>query len=323
VEPAPELIALVERVLRNYQLGDGGAVIDIVSREPGTVLIGFDEAEWWEGFDTIAALMRVQIHEAVELEQFDLQVVHASAWKEGTVGWVSARVSGAGAATGITTRFTFVFHEEGAFWRVVQWHTSLPTSNEEALGVTLTTSLDDILVMVQRDAADMAMAAPDGSVTIMFTDIQGSTSLMESLGESRWLEMLAWHDGVIKQQTAVFAGSVVKSQGDGFMLAFSAAGPAAACAVAIQRVLGAGWTGVALPVRIGLHSGNVKTEAGDFFGRTVVVAARVGGAASGGEILVSQAVQEALGGAFTFDGVRSLSLKGLVGQFAVFPLLWR
>jgi len=323
VEPAPELIALVERILRNYQLGDGGAVIDVVSREPGTVLIGFDEAEWWEGFDTIAALMRVQIQEAHELVQFDHLVMHANAWKEGTVGWVSARVSGAGAAPGTGTRFTFVFHEEGAFWRVVQWHTSLPTSNEDALGVTLTTSLDEILVMVQGDATELAPTAPDGSVTIMFTDIQGSTSLMESLGEARWLELLAWHDGVVKQQTAVFGGSVVKSQGDGFMLAFPAAGAAAACAVAIQRALGAGWTGVSLPVRIGLHNGNVKTEAGDFFGRTVVVAARVGGAASGGEILVTQPVQECLGGAFTFDGVRSLTLKGLAGQFAVFPLVWR
>jgi adenylate cyclase len=323
VEPAPELIALVERVLHNYQVGDGGAVIDVVSREPGTVLIGFDEAEWWEGFDTIAALMRVQIQEAHELVQFDLNIVHATAWKEGTVGWVSARVSGSGAATGITTRFTFVFHEEGAFWRVVQWHTSLPTSNEETLGVSLTTSLDDILVMVQRDTRDMASTAADGSVTIVFTDIQGSTTLMESLGEPRWLELLAWHDGVVKQQTSVFGGSVVKSQGDGFMLAFPASGPAAACAVAIQRSLAGGWTGVALPVRIGLHCGNVKTEGGDFFGRTVVVAARVGGAASGGEILVSQSVQEALGGAFIFDGVRSLSLKGLAGQFAVFPLVWR
>lgn len=323
MEPAPELISLVERVLHNYELGDGGAVVDVISREPGAVVIGFDEGEWWEGYDTISALLRVQIQEAKSLEKLDLKFVHAIAWKEGSVGWVSAQVSGAGADIGISTRFTFVFHLEGAFWRVVQWHTSLPTPNEDVFGVTLTTSLDEILIMVQEDALEMTGAAADGSVTIMFTDIQGSTGLMESLGEQRWLELLAWHDGVVKQQTAVFAGHVVKSQGDGFMLSFPAPGPAAACAVSIQRVLGGGWNGVAMPVRIGLHCGNVKTEGGDFFGRTVVVAARVGGAASGGEILASQPVQEALGGAFAFDGVRSLTLKGLAGQFAVFPLMWR
>ncbi|MFI5034896.1 MAG: adenylate/guanylate cyclase domain-containing protein [Acidimicrobiales bacterium] len=323
MEPAPELISLVERILHNYELGDANAVADAVSREPGTVLIGFDEDEWWEGYGTISALLRVQIQEARAITQLDLTIEHAVAWKEGTVGWVSMRVSGAGPNAGFATRFTFVLHEEGAFWRVVQWHTSLPTANEEVFGVELTTSLDEILVQLREGAAEMTTSAPDGSVTIVFTDIQGSAALMESLGEQQWLELLSWHDGVVKQQTAVFGGTVVKSQGDGFMLAFAAPGPAAACAMAIQRAVGTGWSGVAVPVRIGVHCGNVKTEGGDFFGRSVVVAARVGGAPTGGEILVSQAVQESLGGAFAFDGVRSLSLKGLAGQFTVFPLIWR
>jgi adenylate cyclase len=323
VEPAPELVSLVERVLHNYELGDGVAVADAISREPGAVVIGFDEGEWWEGYETISALLRVQIQEAKSLEKMDVEVVNATGWKEGSVGWVSAHVSHAGSDAGLSTRFTFVFHQEGAFWRVVQWHTSIPTPNEDVFGVSLTTSLDEILVMVQADSSEMTAMAPDGSVTIVFTDIQGSTALMESLGEPRWLELLAWHDGVVQHQTAVFGGTVIKSQGDGFMLSFPAPGPAAACAVSIQRVIGAGWNGVTLPVRIGLHCGNVKIEGGDFFGRTVVVAARVGGAASGGEILASQPVQEALGGAFAFDGVRALTLKGLSGHFAVFPLAWR
>jgi class 3 adenylate cyclase len=72
-----------------------------------------------------------------------------------------------------------------------------------------------------------------------------------------------------------------------------------------------------------MHSGNVKEEAGDFFGRTVVIAARVSGAAMGGEILVSQAVQEGLGGAFPLSAARSLTLKGLMGHHTAFPVSWK
>ena len=136
---------------------------------------------------------------------------------------------------------------------------------------------------VQDERPPVSALGADGSVTIMFTDIEGSTDLMESLGEKRWLELLDWDDRVVRQQTILFGGTVVKGQGDGFMLAFPATGSAAACAVAIQRAVSAGWAGVPVAMRIGMHSGNAKTEAGDFFGRTVVVAARVASAAAGGE----------------------------------------
>ena len=155
--------------------------------------------------------------------------------------------------------------------------------------------------------------ATDGSVTIVFTDIENSTALMETLGEDRWLELLEWHDHAVRQQTTLFGGSVVKGQGDGFMLAFPAAGSATASAMAIQRALSTGWESIPVPVRIGMHSGNAKAEAGDSFGRT----------AAGGEILASQVVQQDLSGALPLGGERSLDLKGLVGHHAVFPVLWR
>ena len=145
---------------------------------------------------------------------------------------------------------------------------------------------------------------------------------MESLGESSWLELLEWHDTAVRQQTALFGGAVVKGQGDGFMLAFSAAGSAAACAAAIQRSLSAGWAGVPVAIRVGMHTGNAKIEGGDFFGRTVVIAARLSAAASGGEILASQVVQDNLAGAFPLGEARALVLKGLEGHTTVFPILW-
>ena len=220
-------------------------------------------------------------------------------------------------------RFTVVVHEEGAFWRIVNWHLSIPVVNEEVFGTELTTTVDKILTMVQGDASPLSALASDGSVTIVFTDIEGSVSLKESLGEQSWLELLSWHNGIVQQQVTIFGGTVVKGQGDGFMLAFPAIGSAAACAVAIQRSLSSGWAGVPVLLRIGMHFGNAKAEGGDFFGRTVVVAARVANAAAGGEILVSQAVQEGLGGAFLLEGARSLLLKGLAGNHSAFPLIWR
>jgi class 3 adenylate cyclase len=199
----------------------------------------------------------------------------------------------------------------------------MPVANEESLGVDLTTAVEEILTMVQDEPPPTMAMAPDGTVTIMFTDIEGSTTLMESLGEPRWLELLDWHEGIVRQQTGLFGGTVVKGQGDGFMLAFSAAGAAAACAVAIQRSLSSGWTGIPVAVRVGMHSGNAKVEGGDFFGRTVVIAARISSAASGGEVLASQVVQEALGGAFPVGEARALTLKGLAGHHSAFPVLWQ
>jgi adenylate cyclase len=325
MESAPELVSLMERMFRNFDSFDANAVVDAFSRQPGSLMIGFDPDEWWEGFEALSAIWRVQLEELQSMgRQIHFDVEKIVAWKEGTVGWIACRVHVVtGGIDPLPGRLTLVVHEEGAYWRVVQWHASIPVSNEEAVGLEMTTDLDEILIMVQDEPAPVTALAGDGSVTIMFTDIEGSTALMGALGEQTWMELLDWHDGVVKQQTTVFGGSVVKGQGDGFMLAFPAAGSAAACAAAIQRALSAGWRGVRVPVRMGMHCGNAKAEGGDFFGRTVVFAARLASAAAGGEILVSQAVQESLGGAFPLDEARSLSLKGLAGHHAAFPICWQ
>lgn len=246
------------------------------------------------------------------------------AWKEGTVGWISMRGRETfGQSEPQKIRMTFIVHEDGAFWRIVHHQMSVTVSNEEFVGLELTTAVDDLLLLVQDLAPPTAGMSSDGSVTIMFTDLEGSTALMESLGEESWLELLEWHDSIVKQQTAVFGGTVVKGQGDGFMLAFAAAGSAAACAIAMQRSLSEGWAGVPVPTRIGLHTGNAKAQGGDFFGRTVVVAARISSMAGGGEILLSQEIQENLNGAFPLEGPRALSLKGLSGNYTVFELAWK
>ena len=318
MEPAPELVLFMEQLYRSYAAFDAEAVNDGIARNSGSLVIGTAPDEWHLGYDAIAPLFRVQFQEMPPV-QFEVEDIVA--WKEGTVGWIASRALLAiEGMPSVPTRATLVLHEEGAYWRIVQWHFSMPAANEEALGVGLTTNVEEILTMVQDEGPPVTGA--DGSITVMFTDIEGSTALMETLGEESWLELLEWHDRALRQQVTLFGGSVVKNLGDGFMLGFPATGSAAACAVAIQRAVSAGWVGVPVAVRIGMHNGNAKAEAGDFFGRTVVVAARVAGAAAGGEILASQAVQEGLDGAFPLGEARSLSLKGLGGRHSVFPMLW-
>jgi adenylate cyclase len=323
MEPAPELIAFAERWMPSWFV-DFDHFVDAFSPSSETQFIGPDPNEWWKGFENISAIGRTQFSEMSTLGEVFVVADEILAWKEGTVGWIAMRCRIAiGDMAPEESRVTIVVHEEGAYWKAVLVQLAFTIANEDAVGLELTTTVDELLLLVQDTATPMSGMAADGSVTIMFTDLEGSTVLMETLGEERWLELLEWHDSIVKQKTAIFGGTVVKGQGDGFMLAFPAAGSAAACASAIQRSLGEGWSGVPVPARIGLHTGNAKAEGGDFFGRTVVVAARVSGVASGGEILMTQATQKELDGAFPLSGPKSLALKGLSGQYTVLDLIWR
>jgi adenylate cyclase len=326
MEPAPEMVVFCEKLLALVWSShpDVEGHLDGWSRSPGAQFIGPDPDEWIEGFDQLAALSRVQFPEQQDLGGMSFETERALGWREGSVGWVAWRgYVRLGESDPIESRMSFVIHEEGLHLKAVHVHFSFTAHNVDTMGVELTTALDDLLVGIESDAQPPRGVAPDGSVTIVFTDLEDSTSRMEALGESRWLDLLAWHSGVVTQHAATFGGFVVKGQGDGFMLAFPAAGSAVACAMAIERAIHVGWMGVPVAIRIGVHAGNAMFEAGDFFVRTVVVAARIACAATGGEILVSDVVRENLGGAFPLDDPRSHHLKGLSGSYAVFPVLWR
>jgi putative ABC transport system ATP-binding protein len=165
-----------------------------------------------------------------------------------------------------------------------------------------------------------------GTVTIMFSDIVGFGAMTERLGDEHVQEILHTHCAIVREQIAVQGGVEVKSQGDGFMIAFASARRALRCAVAIQRAMAAYDEHAEAPVRlrIGLHTGEATREGYDFFGRSVIVAARIAAAARGGEILVSSLVRELTRGAeeFAFDGGRELELKGLSGLQRAFAVEW-
>lgn len=161
--------------------------------------------------------------------------------------------------------------------------------------------------------------APDGTLTLLFSDIADSTALNRQLGDDAFAELLRSHDAVVRDCVRHHEGQVVKTQGDGFMAAFHAPWHAVASALDLrQRLSDDDALGHPLEVRIGIHVGRAVTEAGDVFGENVAFAARVAQQARGGEVLVSQAVRdrvEPLAGEVEFVArVLPTRLKGLPGR---------
>ena len=167
-------------------------------------------------------------------------------------------------------------------------------------------------------------AAPDGTVTILFTDIEGSTPMTERLGDRRAQEVLRTHNAAIRQQITAHDGFEVKSQGDGFMVAFSSALHALECAIAIQQAMAAQQSEEPVRVRIGLHTGEAIKEGEDFFGKSVILAARIASQADGEQILVSSLLKTLVesSGEFEFGEAQVVELKGLAGAHHVHQVKW-
>jgi class 3 adenylate cyclase len=190
-----------------------------------------------------------------------------------------------------------------------------------------TSSVDDVALSVATERPSLrSAAAPDGTVTILFSDIEGSSALNERLGDVRWLELLRAHQILIRDQVRACGGFEVKSQGDGFMIAFPSARRAIECARAIQtaiaRDLGNHQSGP-IHVRIGLHTGEAIRQESDFYGKNVVVAARIADQAKGGEILVSSVVKQLTesAGDVDFEDAREVELAGLAGTHALYRVV--
>ena len=163
---------------------------------------------------------------------------------------------------------------------------------------------------VQAEHPDLRpRAAPDGTVTLLFSDIENSTPLNERLGDAKWMELLRQHNVLIEREVRANHGYVVKTMGDGYMVAFQSAADGVRCAIAIQAAAADLPEGVR--VRIGLHTGEMTREGDDFFGRHVNLAARVAGHAVGGEVLVSGVVHELVAGqGFAFEDGGERPMKG-------------
>jgi WD40 repeat protein/class 3 adenylate cyclase/energy-coupling factor transporter ATP-binding protein EcfA2 len=167
---------------------------------------------------------------------------------------------------------------------------------------------------------------PAGRVTFLFTDIEGSTRLLHALGD-RYAQVLADHRGLLRAAFARHAGVEVDTQGDSFFVAFSDAGEALAAAEESQRALaGHTWPeNSAVKVRMGLHTGEPLVADGHYVGIDVHRAARIGAAAHGGQVIVSERTTRLLGGdASLTPALRDLGahhLKDLPEPERLFQLL--
>jgi class 3 adenylate cyclase/tetratricopeptide (TPR) repeat protein len=173
----------------------------------------------------------------------------------------------------------------------------------------------------------MAQELPEGTVTVLFTDVVGSTDLTTRLGDDAAREVLRACDELVRQQVARHRGQEVKHTGDGLMVAFTSARRAVACAVDIQRAI----TGRnrreperAVRVRIGLNTGEVIREQADLFGATVNAAKRIADHAGAGEILASDAVRSVLGAATTvkLEDRGKVKLKGFPQPLRLHSVSW-
>jgi class 3 adenylate cyclase len=132
---------------------------------------------------------------------------------------------------------------------------------------------------------------PRGDVTLLFSDIEGSTGHLQRLGR-RYADVLEEHRSIIRKAVTEHGGHVVEAIGDEFVAAFTSPSDAARAAIAVQRAMrGHAWAdGVPIAVRIGVHRGNVDLTPGGYVGLDVHRAARIMAAANGGQVVASEAV---------------------------------
>jgi class 3 adenylate cyclase len=155
-------------------------------------------------------------------------------------------------------------------------------------------------------------------LTVLFSDIVGSTERVAVMGDKRWRDLLAVHDNEVRRTLAGFDGEVIQRIGDGFLAVFEG-GPSRA--VRCGRALSDAVAAHGVEVRIGLHTGECEIIGDDIGGMAVHIAARVGALATAGEVLVSGTTYGTVVGAgLDFDYRGEHRLKGVPGRWPIFAL---
>jgi class 3 adenylate cyclase len=167
-----------------------------------------------------------------------------------------------------------------------------------------------------------------GTVTLLFTDLVGSTELLEALGEDAAERLRREHFAILRRAAAEHGGEEVKSLGDGLMLVFASAAAALACAASMQQRISAQRStrsDGAPGLRIGVNAGEVIRAEHDYFGAPVVIAKRLCDEAGAGQALLSDVVRALAGSRCDYPLVSRgpLRLKGLAEPVAAFELDWR
>ena len=189
-------------------------------------------------------------------------------------------------------------------------HIPLPNEPETEQFVQ---AIEEFVAEDQDEPKAAAAAAPSGLVTILFTDMEGSTALTQRLGDAGAQELLRTHNAIVREALKAQDGAEIKHTGDGIMASFFTASKALACATAIQTTFAERNETAEEPikVRIGLNAGEPVAEDEDLFGTAVQLAARVCAHAQPGQVLASNVVRElSAGKGFLFSDQGDVVLRG-------------
>ena len=153
--------------------------------------------------------------------------------------------------------------------------------------------------------------------TVLFTDVVSSTEQAAGMGDRRWSELLATHDGLTRAELERFRGREIQTTGDGFLATFDGPGRAVRCACAIRDAVRA----IGIQVRVGLHTGEIELHGDDIGGIAVHIAQRVQALAQPDEVLVSRTVADLVGGSgIPFADRGAHALKGVPNQWQLFAV---
>jgi adenylate cyclase len=312
-----EVEAILRRVMDSMAKGDLAALGRLYNPGPEFRAIGTDPDEWWDA-ETFLPIVAAQMEElaGMRLAWRDLE-----GWEAGEVGWAAGRARLTVGAAEADLRFTATLVLDSGVWRIVQYHASEGVPNEQTLGFSLTTTMTEILDSIEPDK-DLGPLEGQGIMTLMFTDVEGSTAHARDLGDRAFTTLMQDHAALVADVASRAGGQLIKTVGDGALLAFSSARAAVGSAVEIQRKS----TSAQVPyaIRIGLHAGDVVRTPSDVMGFAVNKAARVTSAADGGQIVVSSVVRELVGSdpAYRFGAPFTAELKGIEGVHELVPVEW-
>ena len=207
----------------------------------------------------------------------------------------------------------------------VTYHTALLDFGEASVDGWLGTLVGAELGLEAVEAEEPGQQ--EGTVTILFPDIEGSTTLTERLGDVKAHEFLRTHNAIVRDALKAHGGTEIKHTGDGIMASFPSAWRAIGCAVDIQKAVASLLEQRPEPplrVRIGLNAGEPVVEEKDLFGTAVQLAARICARARPGQILASNVVQElAAGKGFVFLDRGKVPLRGFEKPVPLHEVAWR
>jgi class 3 adenylate cyclase/ketosteroid isomerase-like protein len=322
-----EIVRTFRSMMSAFMTLDPDDYIRHVSTDDALIVIGTGPDEIVHGTAELRTMLAAEL---AELRHMSTEFLWESVSRHGDVAWVTCEMENKatlldGGVWNNRLRCLAVFVHQGGRWLATALHTSVPDASP-AEGSWWPHSIERLASAVEQERPDLArQTASNGMVTLLFTDIEGSTELNTQLGDIRWMEALREHNAIVRERITAYEGTEIKTIGDAFMVAFPSARRAVLCALDLQRAFGAynrEHSGAEIRIRVGLHAGEPVREGNDFFGRCVTEASRITAVAKGGEVLVSSLLRELVdaAGDLMFDAGRSVELKGLPGARLVYAV---